>query len=150
MKKLLVLALAMAASPALAEEGKWTPQQVLELSPAWLKAQGLQVSPQRLWDPKRGTGLLAATVNTGGCSGSFISATGLVVTNHHCAFDIIQEHSSSGRDLITQGFLAHERSQELPGKGARIQVPRSFTDVTKQVLAAARRPAARPAAPPRR
>ncbi|MBF5044894.1 S46 family peptidase [Aggregicoccus sp. 17bor-14] len=136
MTKTLVLALALAASPALAVEGKWTPQQVLELSPAWLKAQGLQVSPQRLWDPKRGTGLLAATVNTGGCSGSFISGTGLIITNHHCAFGIIQEHSTSGKDLITQGFLAQSREQELPGKGARVQVPRSFTDVTKQVLAA--------------
>lgn len=136
MKKLLVLAVALAASPALAGEGKWTPQQVLELSPSWLRAQGLKLPPQRLWDPKRGTGLLAATVNTSGCSGSFISATGLVITNHHCAFGIIQEHSSPQRDLITQGFLASERAQELPGKGARVQVPRSFKDVTKQVLAA--------------
>ncbi|HET9450047.1 MAG TPA: S46 family peptidase, partial [Aggregicoccus sp.] len=136
MKKLLVLAVALAASPALAGEGKWTPQQVLELSPSWLRAQGLKLPPQRLWDPKRGTGLLAATVNTGGCSGSFISATGLVITNHHCAFGIIQEHSSPQKDLITQGFLASERARELPGKGARVQVPRSFKDVTKQVLAA--------------
>lgn len=135
MKKTLLL-LALVAVPALAGEGKWTPQQVLELSPTWLKAQGLQVPPQRLWDPKRGTGLLAGTVNVGGCTGAFISSTGLVITNHHCAFSIIQEHSSPQRDLITQGYLATSRETELPGKGARIQVPRSFTDVTKDVLAA--------------
>jgi hypothetical protein len=75
-------------------------------------------------------------VNTGGCSGSFISGTGLIITNHHCAFGIIQEHSTPQRDLITNGFLATSREAELPGKGARVQVPRSFTDVTKQVLAA--------------
>jgi hypothetical protein len=134
MKKTLLL-LVLVALPALAGEGKWTPQQVLELDPAWLKKQGLQVPPKRLWDPKRGTGLLAGAVNVGGCSGAFISSTGLVITNHHCVFSIVQEHSSPQRDLITQGFLATNREAELPGKGSRMQVPRSFTDVTKEVLA---------------
>ncbi|MCP3097661.1 S46 family peptidase [Myxococcus sp. K15C18031901] len=135
MKKTLLL-LSLVATPVLAGEGKWTPQQVLELDPAWLRAQGLQLAPQKLWDPKRGTGLLAGTVNVGGCSGAFISSTGLVITNHHCAFGVIQEHSTPERDLITQGFTATERKDELPGKGARVQVPRAFTDVTAQVLAA--------------
>ncbi|HEX8433669.1 S46 family peptidase [Archangium sp.] len=135
MKKTLLL-LSLVAAPALAGEGKWTPQQVLELDPAWLKAQGLQVSPKRLWDPQRGTGLLAGAVNVGGCSGAFISESGLIITNHHCVFGIIQEHSTPQKDLITQGFLAKSREEELPGKGARIQVPRSFTDVTKEMLAA--------------
>ncbi|XXF75991.1 S46 family peptidase [Myxococcaceae bacterium GXIMD 01537] len=135
MRKTLAL-LALVAAPALAVEGKWTPQQVLELDPKWLKGQGLELPPQKLWDPKRGTGLLAGTVNVGGCSGSFISGTGLVITNHHCVFGIVQEHSSPQKDLITQGFLATTREAELPGKGARIQVPRSFKDVTAAVLAA--------------
>ncbi len=135
MKKTLLL-LSLVAAPALAGEGKWTPQQVLELDPAWLKAQGLQVPPKRLWDPKRGTGLLAGTVNVGGCSGSFIAESGLIITNHHCVFGIIQEHSTPQKDLITDGFLAKGREQELPGKGARVQVPRRFTDVTKEMLAA--------------
>ncbi|WP_257458649.1 S46 family peptidase [Archangium lipolyticum] len=135
MKKTLLL-LSLVAAPALAGEGKWTPQQVLELDPAWLKAQGLQVPPKRLWDPKRGTGLLAGAVNVGGCTGAFIAESGLVITNHHCAFSIIQEHSTPQRDLLTQGFLAKGREEELPGKGARVQVPRSFTDVTKEMLAA--------------
>ncbi|WP_342380894.1 S46 family peptidase [Myxococcus stipitatus] len=135
MKKTLLL-LSLVAAPALAGEGKWTPQQVLELDPAWLRAQGLQVPPKKLWDPQRGTGLLAGAVNVGGCTGAFISSTGLIITNHHCAYGLIQEHSSPERDLLTTGFLASERKDELPGKGARVQVPRSFTDVTAQVLAA--------------
>ena len=131
-----ILMIWLTALPALAVEGKWTPQQVLELPPAWLKSQGLSVPPARLWDAKRGTGLLAGAVNVGGCSGSFISGTGLVITNHHCVFSIIQEHSTPARDLITDGFLAKTRAEELPGKGARIQVPRRFMDVTREVLAA--------------
>ncbi|AKJ05733.1 dipeptidyl-peptidase 7 [Archangium gephyra] len=135
MKKTLLL-LSLVAAPALAGEGKWTPQQVLELDPAWLKAQGLQVPPTRLWDPKRGTGLLAGAVSVNGCTGAFIAETGLVITNHHCVFPILQEHSTPQRDLITQGFLAKGREEELPGQGSRIHVPRSFTDVTKEMYAA--------------
>lgn len=120
---------------ALALDGKWTPQQVLELDPAWLKKIGLELPPERLWDAKRGTGLLAAAVNVGGCSGAFISEDGLVVTNHHCAYGIIHEHSTPKNNLLEQGFLARGRGEELPGKGARIQVPRRFTDVTREVLA---------------
>lgn len=132
----LLAFMVLASAPVLALEGKWTPQQVLELPPTWLKKQGLKLPPSRLWDAKRGTGLLAGAVNVGGCSGSFISDTGLVITNHHCVFSIIQEHSTPARDLITQGFLAKTREAELPGQGARVQVPRRFTDVTRTVLAA--------------
>lgn len=120
-----------------AEEGKWTPQQVLQLDPAWLKQQGLQLPVSRLWDPQRGTGLLAAAVAVPGCSAAFVSATGLVLTNHHCLFSLIQEHSRPDRDLITNGFLARNREEELPGKTMRVTVPRRFTDVTKDVEAAA-------------
>jgi hypothetical protein len=120
-----------------ADEGKWTPQQLLQFDAAWLKQQGLQVPVSRLWDPQRGTGLLAATVSTGGCSAGFVSATGLILTNHHCLFGIVQEHSRPGRDLITDGFIAKTREEELPSKTMRITVPRKFTDVTKEVKAAA-------------
>ena len=48
---------------ALAEEGKWTPQQVLELDAQALKRQGLELPVSRLWDPQRGTGLLAAAIS---------------------------------------------------------------------------------------
>ena len=118
-------------------EGKWTPQQVLELDPAWLKKEGLALPVSRLWDPKRGTGLLAAAVNIGGCSAGFVSASGLILTNHHCLFGVLQEHSRPQRDLITNGFLARTHDEELPSKTTRVTVPRKFTDVTKQIEAAA-------------
>jgi hypothetical protein len=119
-----------------AEEGKWTPQQVLQLDARWLKQQGLELPVSRLWDPQRGTGLLAAAVSVPGCSAGFVSANGLILTNHHCLFSLIQEHSTPQRDLITNGFIAHSREEELPGKTMRVNVPRKFTDVTKEVAAA--------------
>ncbi len=117
-------------------EGKWTPQQVLELDPAWLRQLGLEVPVERLWDPRRGAGLLAAAVNIGGCSAGFVSETGLILTNHHCLFGLLQEHSTPQRDLMTNGFLARAQSEELPGRTTRVTVPRKFTDVTREVLGA--------------
>jgi len=143
MKSIVTIALLLMTSAfsAFAIEGKWTPQQVLELDAQWLKKEGLQLSPKQLWDPAKGTGLLAGTVNIGGCSGGFISNTGLIITNHHCVFSILQEHSTPQSDLISNGFLARSRAEELTGKSIRVTVPRKFTDVTEQVLSAVARDA---------
>ena len=129
----LVLAAACLAPPILAEEGKWTPQQVLQLDAQWLKRQGLELPVSRLWNPQRGTGLLAAAVAVPGCSASFVSANGLILTNHHCLFSMVQEHSTPERDLITNGFLARTQNEELPSKTMRVTVPRRFTDVTRDI-----------------
>ena len=117
----------------MAASGKWTPQQVREIDAAWLKKQGLEISPDKLWDPGKGTGLLAATVNVGGCSGGFISPDGLFITNHHCLFSVLQEHSTAKNDIITNGFLAKTRGEELAGKALRLLVAKKFTDVTKEI-----------------
>jgi hypothetical protein len=134
--KLRIILLAAALFSASAEEGKWTPQQILQFDAKWLKQQGLEIPVSRLWDPSRGTGLLAATASVGGCSAGFVTSTGLFLTNHHCLFGIIQEHSTPERDLITNGFAAATPADELRGRASRLSVPHKFTDVTKEVEAA--------------
>ncbi len=131
-----LIALMPTALPVLALDGKWTPGQVLDIDPKWLKQQGLKLPPSALWDGKRGTGMLTGTVNIAGCSGAFVSDTGLIVTNHHCLFGLVQEHSTPQRDLITNGFLARTQAEELPGSTMRVEIPRRFTDVTAKILAA--------------
>ena len=121
------------ACPLIAAEGKWTPEQALQLDRAWLKQQGLELPPSRLWDPTRGEGLLSAVISTGGCSAGFVSSTGLFVTNHHCLFGIVQEHSTTANDLITNGFLARSQADELRGKTTRVTIPYRFTDITKDI-----------------
>ncbi|HEV7785632.1 MAG TPA: S46 family peptidase [Thermoanaerobaculia bacterium] len=130
-----LLILLTVSGAAMAIEGKWTPQQILELDPQWLREQGLQVAPETLWSVDGG-GLLEAAVRISGCSAGFISERGLMITNHHCAFSILQQHSTPQRDLITHGFLAHQPAEELPGSGIRATIPHRVTDVTAEVEAA--------------
>ncbi|MBL8217109.1 MAG: S46 family peptidase [Bryobacterales bacterium] len=132
----LILAIVMVTS-ALAEEGKWTPAQLLRFPAPELRRMGLHVPASKLWDARRGTGLLSAAISTVGCSGGLVSPDGLFVTNHHCLFSIVEEHSSPGRDLITNGFIARSREEELKGRASRLRVMRRFTDVTEAVRAAA-------------
>ena len=130
-----VLGLLAISGGAMAVEGKWTPGQILELDPKWLREQGLKIPPTALWS-RDGGGLLEAAVRISGCSAGFISSRGLLITNHHCAFSILQQHSTPQRDLITHGFLAQAAAEELPGSGIRATIPHRVTDVTAEVEAA--------------
>jgi hypothetical protein len=133
---LAVVVFLVVAASAPAGEGKWTPQQVLAQGPAWVRAQGFSLPLERLWDEAKGGGLLANAVQLPGCSGSFVSAEGLLVTNHHCADGILQEHSTPQANLSRDGFIARARADEKKAGAFRIQVPRAFRDVTREVLAA--------------
>jgi hypothetical protein len=134
-RRVLALALSLVSLPAFAVEGKWTPQQVLELDPQWLRQLGLQIPPESLWG-RDGAGLLEAAVLVNGCSAGFVSPDGLLITNHHCAFGLLQQHSTTERDLMTDGYLARSREEELTGQGARATIPHKSMDVTAQIEAA--------------
>ncbi len=133
---ILAVACLMASPPLHAVAGKWTPEQLLEHDPAWLEELGLELPAAELWDLESG-GLLEAIVKVGGCSAGLVSADGLIATNHHCVFSMLQEHSTPERDLIAGGFLAENREDELHGVGTRVTIPHRFTDVTAEIEAAA-------------
>ncbi len=133
---LLTAACLMTSSQLHAVAGKWTPEQLLEHDPAWLEELGLELPGTELWNPDGG-GLLEAIVKVGGCSAGLVSADGLVVTNHHCVFSMLQEHSTTERDLITEGFLAESRDDELHSVNTRVTIPHRFVDVTAEIEAAA-------------
>lgn len=138
MKTSAILSLAFCLSVsggAFAVDGKWTPEQILEHDPKWLRELGLEIPPEKLWG-KDGAGLLEAAVKVDGCSAGFISSSGLLITNHHCAFGILQQHSTPERDLITQGFLARNSAEELGGAGTRATLPHQTRDVTAIIEAA--------------
>jgi hypothetical protein len=109
----------------------WMPQQIPQLADE-LKKAGLKIDPNRFADLTGDP--MGAVISLGGCSASFVSPDGLVVTNHHCGFGALQFNSTPQRDLITNGFLAKTREEELPaGPGSRIFVTTNIEDVTKRV-----------------
>lgn len=128
----MVLALVAAAAGAGADEGMWMLHQVRDLE-AQLRPMGCQLSADDLWNPKTGVGLASATPWLGGCSSSFVSPDGLIVTNHHCAFGAIQMNSTPEHDYITDGFLARTRAEELPARTSRVMVFKGYEDVTAEM-----------------
>ncbi|MFQ5718891.1 MAG: S46 family peptidase [Acidobacteriota bacterium] len=124
----------MAAWPARGDEGQWPPDRLDRLDWADLSRRGLALTPGDLWQPA-GTALAQAVVRVNGCSASFISDAGLILTNHHCAFGAVQRNSTPEVDLLEQGFVAATWSQEKAAPGYRAEVLLSMTDVTDRVLA---------------
>ncbi|MEL4178692.1 S46 family peptidase [Roseateles sp. PN1] len=127
----LALSLGLVAS-AQAGEGMWMPQQLPQISKD-LKAAGLQLDPAKLTQLTEFP--MGAVISLGGCTASFVSPQGLVVTNHHCAYGSIQYNSTPQRDLLKNGFLAASLSDELPAApGSRVYVTVAVSDVSDKVL----------------
>jgi Peptidase S46 len=114
--------------PAHADEGMWTfhnfPAEVLKqkyqvaVSPAWLDRVRL------------------STVRLQNCTASFVSANGLLLTNHHCSAACLDEYSTAARNLLKVGFLAKGREQELRCRTQIADVLIGVEDVTATVAAA--------------
>jgi hypothetical protein len=117
--------------PIAADEGMYP---ISELGRLDLKSKGLQVAVSDLYNPG-GVSLIDAIVQVGGCTGSFVSNEGLILTNHHCAFGGVQAASSKNRDYVTDGFLARTRAQEIPARGYTVRITDSYRDVSAEVLA---------------
>jgi hypothetical protein len=111
--------------------GMWMPEQIPQQADT-LKKIGLEIDPAALADPTSST--LGAVVSLGGCSASFVSDEGLVITNHHCAVSALQYNSTPQENLLVSGFLAKTRADERNnGPSARVLVTQSLRDVTKEV-----------------
>ncbi|MFQ3249832.1 MAG: hypothetical protein ACI9O6_001656 [Glaciecola sp.] len=131
MKKWIIGALALTCGSALADEGMWQPHQLPDIK-AQLVAAGLKLNPDDMSDLSKFP--MNAIISLGGCTASFISDQGLVITNHHCAYGSIQHNSSENNNLLKNGFVAKAKSQELPASpGSRVYITESLTDVTDKV-----------------
>ena len=130
----LAAAFVAAAGLAHAAEGMWVPQQLPEIAGP-LKKAGLKLAPEQLADLTGDP--LGAVVSLGGCTASFVSPQGLVVTNHHCAYGAIQLNSTPEKNLMQDGFNAAAQADEITaGPNARIYALDAITDVSDRVKAA--------------
>ena len=130
----IVLLFSISFSVAKADEGMWLPQLLQAMNEDDMKASGLQLSAEDLYDINNSS-LKDAIVSLGGfCTGEMISAEGLMLTNHHCGFDAIQTHSTVANDYLKDGFWAMSRDEELPNEGLFASFLVSIESVTDRVL----------------
>ena len=134
MKKILLTALlASSALLSRADEGMWMLTDLQKQNQVVMQELGLLIPVNQIYDPQ-GIALKDAVVHFGGgCTGEVISAEGLVLTNHHCGYGAIQQHSSVEHDYLTHGFWAMNRNEELPCKGLTVTYIDRILDVTDYV-----------------
>ena len=132
----LTVAVAVAPFTVRADEGQWLPEQLKGLDFTALKERGLELSAEEIWDGEQG--LLSAAVNLNGCSASFVSENGLVVTNHHCGFRAINQASTVEQNYLADGFVSTSYEEEIPSPGMSVSYVTGYDDVTEAIHEAAK------------
>lgn len=135
-KLVLLLALVLHMGIAKADQGMWLPIQVAKIHGMMLD-RGLKLSADDIYNINQAS-LKDAIVRLGGgfCTAEIVSNEGLLLTNHHCAYDLIQNHSSVSKDYLTDGFWAMSRSEELSNPGLTASILVRMEDVTARVMQA--------------
>lgn len=132
---LLSLFLIFGILSAYADEGMWMLTDLKKQNEVAMTELGLLIPAEEIYNPN-GIALKDAVVHFGGgCTGEVISPEGLVLTNHHCGYGAIQQHSSVEHDYLTNGFWAMSRDEELPCKDLTITYIDQILDVTDYVNA---------------
>ena len=113
--------------PSKADEGMWLLQLMQEQHLAdRMKAQGLLLEADDIYNPNRVSLKDAVGIFGGGCTGEIISPDGLILTNHHCGYGAIQQHSSVEHDYLTDGFWGQKRPQRRAAdSGIEVQICRT-------------------------
>jgi hypothetical protein len=127
---LLFTALLVAATSARADEGMWT----FDSFPSATVKDRYGFGPDRAWlDHIQRSAVRLA----GGCSASFVSSNGLVMTNHHCARRCIEQLSTGKKNFMTQGFYARTAAEEQKCPTMEINQLLEISDVTERIQKAA-------------
>ena len=125
--------LAIAGMTARADEGMWLPslisQRIVDM-----QEKGFRLDAEDLYSVNQASLKDAVVLFGRGCTGELISPEGLLLTNHHCGYGQIQQHSSVEHDYLKDGFWAMSREEELPNKGLSVSFLERMEDVTAQVL----------------
>ena len=129
MNRLLALTLALAPHLAAADEGMWT----YDAFPSEQVRAKYGFAPTAAWLENA---RLSSVRLPGGCSASFVSADGLVLTNHHCVHDCVEQLSTQERDLVKDGFLARTRAEERRCPAMEVNQLVRISDVTARLRAA--------------
>ncbi len=132
-KSLLILLVILSAFSLSADEGMWMLHLLKQQKYPEMKKMGLKLKDYDIYNPN-GASLKDAVVQFGGgCTGEVISSQGLVLTNHHCGYGQIQNHSSLENNYLDDGFWAMTKAEELPNPSLTVTFIDKIEDVTEYV-----------------
>jgi hypothetical protein len=117
----------------LGDEGMFLPDTLNRLSLEKLKKRGLKLPLTDIYNPN-GVSLKDAVVIVDGGTGEFVSPDGLLLTNHHVAFDALVSASDPAKDYASNGYKANSRADELSAKGYTVTITQDLKDVTSEIL----------------
>src|SRR5881398_3249385 len=118
---------------ALGDEGMFLPDTLTQLPLTKLKQRGLRIPITDIYNPN-GPSIKDAVVIVDGGTGEFVSPEGLLLTNHHVAFEALVAASDPSKDYATNGYFAKSHGEELPARGYTCQMTQDMKDVTSEVL----------------
>lgn len=135
MKKLLytIAAFILLSTGAKADEGMWIPLLLKKYNYEQMKAKGLKLTPEQLYDVNNSSLKDAIVWFNGGCTGEIISSKGLVLTNHHCGYDAIASNSTKENNRLDNGFWAKNNGEEIPINGMWVSIVQRIEDMTDRV-----------------
>ncbi|MFA6863692.1 MAG: S46 family peptidase [Dysgonamonadaceae bacterium] len=129
-KALFTLLIGLFVSIAYADEGMWMLNLLKQQKLAEMQEMGLKLQDVDIYNPS-GSSLKDAVVQFGrGCTGEVVSSQGLVLTNHHCGYSQIQNHSTLENNYLETGFWAMSQAEELPNPGLTVTFIQKMEDVT--------------------
>ncbi|HMI07787.1 MAG TPA: S46 family peptidase, partial [Flavobacterium sp.] len=114
--------------------GMWIPSLLNGMNEKEMKSLGMKISASDIYDVNKSSLKDAVPQFNGGCTSEVISPKGLLLTNHHCGFDAIQNHSTVDHDYLTNGFWAYKMEEELPNEDLVVTFIIKIEDVTTKVL----------------
>jgi hypothetical protein len=117
------------------DEGIWIPLLIEKYNIKLMQEKGFKLSAEDIYSVNKACMKDAVVSFNGGCTAELISGEGLLITNHHCGYDLIQEHSSLEHDYLSNGFWAMSRKEELTNPGVTVTLLKWMEDVTDKVLA---------------
>jgi hypothetical protein len=134
MKHLKLLLLLFVVQLHAQQGGMWIPSLLQGMNEKEMKNLGMKMSASDIYSVNKSSLKDAVPHFNGGCTSEVISPKGLLLTNHHCGFDAIQNHSSVDHDYLTNGFWAYKTTDELPNEDMVVTFIVKIEDVTTKVL----------------
>ena len=135
MKRIVLTLLAcLSLVGAKADEGMWLPMLIGDRIKD-MREKGFKLSAEDIYSINKASMKDAVVLFDGGCTGEYVSENGLLLTNHHCGYDAIQQLSSVENDYLTNGFWAKSQQEELPVPGLNVMRLVCMEDVTERLAA---------------